>query len=122
MKVGILKETPFLPVSDSVKRAMDMTRKSLEDEGYQVVDFDITPEEYALARNTLIAMVINGTVKDLVRDFEKTGERLTMGVWTNAFYLNRSRFTQNLIKKIFRLVGLGRQATCMENVRRISPC
>jgi Asp-tRNA(Asn)/Glu-tRNA(Gln) amidotransferase A subunit family amidase len=93
IKVGILKETPFLPVSDTVKRAMQMTKKALEDDGYQVVEFEITPEEFAFARNTLIAMVINGTVWDLCKDFNKHGERLIMGVWVNAFFLARSKFT-----------------------------
>jgi Asp-tRNA(Asn)/Glu-tRNA(Gln) amidotransferase A subunit family amidase len=93
IKVGILKETPFLPVSDTVKRAIDMTKKALEDEGYQVVEFEITPEEFAFSRNALIAMVINGTVWDLCKDFYKNGERLTLGVWTNAFFLARSTIT-----------------------------
>jgi Asp-tRNA(Asn)/Glu-tRNA(Gln) amidotransferase A subunit family amidase len=91
--VGILKETPFLPVSESVKRAIDMTRKALEEDGYEVVEFDITPEEYSTARSTLIALVINGTVWELVRDFYKNGERMTLGIWVNAFFLGRSRFT-----------------------------
>jgi Asp-tRNA(Asn)/Glu-tRNA(Gln) amidotransferase A subunit family amidase len=91
--VGILKETPFLPVSDSVKRAIDMTRKALEEDGYEVVEFDITPEEFKTARSTLIALVINGTVWELVRDFYKNGERMLLGIWVNAFFLGRSRFT-----------------------------
>mgnify|MGYP006105374227 CR=1 FL=1 len=121
IKVGMLKETPFLPVSDSVKRAMEITRKALEDDGYQVVDFEITQEQYAFARNTLIALVINGTVLELCNDFIRNGERETFGVWINAFFLNRSRFERGFLRKVLRIAGLGRQADCLENVRKIPP-
>ena len=77
-------------MSDSVKRAIDITRKALEEDGYQVVDFEITPKEYAVARNSLIAMVVNGTVWELCKDFYRNGERETLGVWVNSFFLNRS--------------------------------
>ena len=46
IKVGILTETPFLEVSTSVKRAIEISRKALEKQGYQVVDFTIEPEEF----------------------------------------------------------------------------
>jgi Asp-tRNA(Asn)/Glu-tRNA(Gln) amidotransferase A subunit family amidase len=85
--VGILKETPFLPVSKSTTRAMNLAEKALRDEGYEVVPFDITPEEYALARDSLVAMVINGTAWDLCNDFEKNGERLTLAVFTNQLLM-----------------------------------
>jgi Trk K+ transport system NAD-binding subunit len=44
---------------------MEIAEKALKDQGYDVVTFDITPEEYALARNSLVSMVINGTAWDL---------------------------------------------------------
>ena len=34
IKVGVLTETEFLPVSDSVKRAIEIAKKALIDEGY----------------------------------------------------------------------------------------
>jgi len=74
IKVGILKETPFLPVSNSTLRAMDLTEKALIDEGYDVVKFEITADEYSLARDSLVAMVINGTAWDLSNDFDQNGE------------------------------------------------
>ena len=74
IKVGILKETPFLPVSNSTLRAMDLTEKALIEEGYIVVKFEITADEYSLARDSLVAMVINGTAWDLSNDFDQNGE------------------------------------------------
>ena len=56
---------------------MNLAEKALKDEGYDVVKFEITPEEYALARDSLVAMVINGTAFDLANDLVMNGERLT---------------------------------------------
>ena len=61
IKVGILTETPFLPVSASVKRAIFLAKKALLNEGYQIVDVQWTPEEYAEGRNYLIGMVASGS-------------------------------------------------------------
>lgn len=116
IKVGMLIETPFLPVSDSVKRAINLTRKALVDEGYDVVDVNWTPEEFAEARNLLIGMVASGAGPGLVRDMDKSGERLTPGVWLNIFMLKRGSFTHELIKGLMRLIGMGRAAACIEEV------
>ena len=51
IKVGIITETPYLPVSKSVKRAMGIAKDALVKLGYQVVDFDVTPEDFAKGRN-----------------------------------------------------------------------
>ena len=108
VKVGFLKETEFLPVSDTVKRAMDITRQALKEDGYEVVDFEISREHYSFARNTLIAMVINGTVWELAKDLYRNGERETFAVWINVFFLNRSSYIQRLLRGIMRAVGIGR--------------
>jgi len=49
-KIGLLTETPFMPISTASKRAIDITRKGLIAAGYEVVDFNITPEEYKKGR------------------------------------------------------------------------
>ena len=118
IKVGILKETPFLPVSKSTLRAMDIAEKALIEEGYDVVKFDITEDEYSLARDSLIAMVINGTAKDLANDFNKNGERLVLGVWTNMILMNANPCLRSIIRKILGCVGMGRTVTATKNVRK----
>lgn len=46
VKVGFIKEMDFLPVSPAVKRAMDIAKKGLEDAGYEVVDFEMSQDDY----------------------------------------------------------------------------
>ena len=60
IKIGVLTETDFLPVSNSVKRAIAISRKALENEGYQIVDVTFLPEDYAEGRNLLVGMVSTG--------------------------------------------------------------
>lgn len=118
IKVGILKETPFLPVSNSTLRAMDITEKALIDEGYEVVKFEITPDEYSLARDSLVAMVINGTAWDLGNDFNQNGEELVLGVWTNMILMRAGPCLRGIVKKVLGAVGMGRTVTATKNVRK----
>ena len=37
---------PFLPVCPAVKRAMDIAYDALEIAGYEIVDFELTEEDY----------------------------------------------------------------------------
>lgn len=53
-----------------------MARKSLEDQGYDVVDFDLTLEELELGRKYIVGMISNGTAPGLKRDIDKHGENL----------------------------------------------
>lgn len=42
--MGYFKECSFLPVTNTVKRAMDIAIKALESQGYELVEFDINEE------------------------------------------------------------------------------
>ena len=121
IKVGIFTETPFLEVSASVKRAIEITRKALEKQGYQVVDFKIEPEEFHSAKEYLIAMVANDTALALSEDFNKAGENLTLGVWTNMLLLTAGPTLRKFIRCMLRLLKMGRQADSTGNLRRIDP-
>ena len=116
IKVGILTETPFLQVSPSVKRAITLTRKALEDDGYQVVDVIWTPEEYEEARNILIGIVSAGAVPYLMKDIERTGERLLPGIALQMFLLRRGPFARWIIAKILGLIGMGRTVATTSNL------
>ena len=74
IKVGVVTEVPFLPVSPAVKRAIQISRKALEQAGYEVVDYPITQDDLDKAKNYLVAMIANLTVKYLAKDFHATGE------------------------------------------------
>jgi len=111
LKVGIVTETQFLPVSASVKRAMGIARQALIDQGYEVVDVDITAEEYAEGRNLVIGMVATGSGPGMIRDFEKSGEQLTMGTWSNLFLMQRRGLSRFLINLLLKAIGMGRLAT-----------
>jgi hypothetical protein len=60
VKIGILQESPFLPLSDSVKRAIKQTERALKDMGYYVVPFFLTDEVWEQGRKYMNAIVANG--------------------------------------------------------------
>jgi hypothetical protein len=47
-----------------------MARKALEDQGYEVVDFNLTEFELELGRKYLVTMVANTAGPALTREFE----------------------------------------------------
>lgn len=107
-KVGLLTELPFLPVSNSVKRAVGIAKAALVKEGYEVVDVTFSPEDFAEGRNLLIGMVATGAGPGLLDDFNRSGEKLTLGVWANCFLLSRGPVGKWFVGRILSLIGMGR--------------
>lgn len=68
VKVGILQESPHLPFSTSVKRAMAITEKALVGLGYQVVPFFLTEEVWNQARDYMQAYLANGFSKTMFKE------------------------------------------------------
>ena len=73
-KIGILEESSFLPVSDAVRRAMKLAKEALQRQGYDVVSFKVTEEEFMLSNKLLIGIVGTGFVPHMVRDLVDNGE------------------------------------------------
>lgn len=74
IKVGFMSETPFLGVSVATMRAIFEARQALVDEGYDVIDVNFTPDEFAEGRDLLLSMVMTGSGQVLVRDLMESGE------------------------------------------------
>lgn len=72
------------------------------------MDVLFTPEEYAEGRNLLIGMVASGVGAGMIRDFNRSGEHLTMAVWSNLFLLSTNGFPRWLINKLLGAIGMGR--------------
>jgi Asp-tRNA(Asn)/Glu-tRNA(Gln) amidotransferase A subunit family amidase len=99
---------------------MNLAEKALKDEGYDVVQFDITPEEYSLARDSVIAMVVNGTCWDLSNDFDMNGEKLTIGVHTNMLLMKAGPILRVFINMLLKAIGMGRTVVATKNVEKMS--
>lgn len=62
-------------------------------------------------------MVGTGAGPGLIKDFEESGENLTLGVWTNVFLLKQGRAGRGCIRSLLRMTGMGRQAECIAEVK-----
>ena len=69
IRVGILTEIDFLPVTAPVKRAIKITRDALTKAGFEVVEHKIDARDYARSKDFMIGMIAGGTFKHLVRDW-----------------------------------------------------
>jgi len=119
IKVGILVESPFLPVSNATKRAMDLTRRALVEEGYNVIDTLITPEEFAEGRNILLGIVVSGFAPTVIKDLEESGEVLTHEN-ANMFSLVQTNVVSRwLINHILRFSNMGRAEEILSNIKMV---
>lgn len=69
IKVGILSESSFLTCSASIKRAIKLTKAALIAHGYEVVDFNIQPEDWRASTDHFMGMVANGNTPMMLEDF-----------------------------------------------------
>ena len=65
-----------MPVSASIKRAIELTRKALVAQGYEVVNFSIESEDWRAATDHFMGMVANGNAPFMLEDFAQEGEAL----------------------------------------------
>jgi len=104
IKIGMFRQCKFLPVSKSVQRAMDITKKALEDGGYCVVDFEVTEEELQLGAKYLMGICINKSIPGTVRDCYKHGENLQLDVWMQFFFFHRGPIAKWFIYKALKML------------------
>ena len=76
VKIGILEESPFLPCTEAVKRAMKITKQALKDLGYNVVPFFLTDEVWDNARDLIASMMANGTCPGIFEEMQNESETI----------------------------------------------
>lgn len=108
IRVGIIKRIKSLPASPTVERAMELTRQALIKSGYEVVDVSGFEEDYSKANNYVVGMVANGTIRHLADDFDKTGEKVQLGLWSNILILRAGPLLRNILTTILKVAGMGR--------------
>lgn len=121
VRVGIVNEISKLPTSKSVKRAMQIARRALEEQGFEVVDCPFDADKYyGEATKYLISMIAQG-LPGLSKDMEDNGEKMTLDVMANLLLLNGSSMFQSFVRCIQSLAGMRRALPALENVRVRDP-
>ena len=115
-KVGVFVQSQFLPVSKSVKRAMQMTKDALESQGFEVVPFKVTEEEFALGRKYLLG-IATGTLQLIERDLIKYGEPMQLDNWVSFFLVNRSPQFRWCLHKLMSVIGMERGVKVLKHVK-----
>lgn len=74
LKIGILKESSFVPCSASVRRAMKLAEKAVRALGYDVVEYSYPEHVWRESTDLLIGILANGDVPTLIEDLDAAGE------------------------------------------------
>ena len=94
IKIGIANYHTKLCPTTSVRRAVQITRKALEDLGYEVVDFDISSDVLQEYRDTFFAMAANGPAQTVIRDTKEACETMLSSLKNNMKIIEASDFTR----------------------------
>ena len=119
MKVGMVTLDPFMPVTNSVKRALKMTEQALKEMGYEVVPFLITADEWRNYRDLLVGMFANGSALRQAYDLINSGETILPPLMKNITILKAGVFKRWIIdfalkyilnsRRLFENLNKGRQ-------------
>ena len=76
VRIGFLAESPLVLVSESSKRALMETRKTLERKGYEIVDVSFSDDFWQMCRDTLYSMVANGNCQAMFDEIDDSCETI----------------------------------------------
>jgi len=76
IKIGVLTECEFLPLSKAVKRAMEESADAARRLGFQVVPFTISEQDYLECNDAFMAIVSNTGADEMVKDMKESCETL----------------------------------------------
>ena len=88
VKIGMLADSPNLPVSPAVKRALKMARDALTAAGFNVVDVTLPKMYWDRAKTYFMAMIRNGNSLHMLHDFEGIGEAMVPALRKTAMLMN----------------------------------
>ena len=88
--IGFLQESPLLPVSPSVRRAMKMAKDALQERGFKVVPFELTAVEWQEGRDFMQGIMTNGITPRILIDLAQECETLMNHITVQIKTLDQS--------------------------------
>lgn len=77
IKIGMLQESPFVPIGPSTKRAMYLMEMTLRKLGFEVVPFFLTDDVWQQGRDFMHAIQANGVTPKIMKDAQLNYEALS---------------------------------------------
>jgi hypothetical protein len=84
---------------------MQIAKKALEDQGYEVVPFNFTIEEVVEIKNIYIGLLSNVYAGPLLRESYRNFERPKSMYFLTNIYYNANFLTRALLKTVLYLLG-----------------
>lgn len=63
-----------MPVTKAVERATQLALNALEEQGYTLVPFELTPEETKLSRNIMVGLLVNKLIGPMFQTLDRNYE------------------------------------------------
>jgi len=97
IRIGILEESPHLPVSAAVKRAIAETEAACRRLGYETVKFKFAAEDWDLMRDIFMCVAANELNKGTLKELSDSGEKMMPNLKTFRMLLNSNFITRRFL-------------------------
>lgn len=115
-----MQESPFLPASDAIRRGIKLAKDALVKQGYEVVDFRMSQDEYRASVDLFLGMMVNGNSPFMVEDFEGEGEAFMRALQDNKTILYAGFMKRWLIDTLLKLSGRERVCRILDAARLLT--
>eukprot|EP00355_Strombidium_rassoulzadegani_P009491 CAMPEP_0168627688 /NCGR_PEP_ID=MMETSP0449_2-20121227/11408_1 /TAXON_ID=1082188 /ORGANISM="Strombidium rassoulzadegani, Strain ras09" /LENGTH=306 /DNA_ID=CAMNT_0008669985 /DNA_START=797 /DNA_END=1714 /DNA_ORIENTATION=- len=119
IKIGIIQESPFLPVSAAVKRAVHTAETALKELGYRVEPFLFEEDVWRMQRDIFYQIYSNKVVSPVVDSLKANSEDLSEGLSVFDEQLNPQSTFLAWLASLFRRSG-DREKKVKERMGRLS--
>mmetsp|Transcript_16028 Transcript_16028/g.24875 ORF Transcript_16028/g.24875 Transcript_16028/m.24875 type:complete len:479 (+) Transcript_16028:495-1931(+) len=119
IKVGLHYGNTMMPVSKSVRRALDLAKDKLTDLGYEVVPFEITEDMYKNCRDILLTIIANGVFDNTVNDIENAYESPPFGLKIFKFVMRSGKLMRSFLDFMIK-AGSKREHVFLSKLRYTS--
>jgi Asp-tRNA(Asn)/Glu-tRNA(Gln) amidotransferase A subunit family amidase len=120
IRVGYLESLQSIPCSESMKRAMRLSKKALEDAGYEIVPIDIPIDELLEHRDVFIGLISNAYMGPMLARLEEEAEtELPIYTFPKLYYIS-GPITRFMIRCMFKLANNPRNLRLIKNLKPLS--
>ena len=116
-KIGVLKESPHLKVSDAVQRAMRVTERALIEHGYQIEYISFDDEIWRDSREIFLNIAANALSPSVIEELAREGEELLPQFNGLKFILRANRVIRFILDVFFKVSNQGRKYTQLNGLR-----
>ena len=120
VRVGYFDSIDYVPTTVAMKRAFNIAKVALEQQGFELVPIKIPEADITEARDLFISLVVNFSLGKMIKLLDANYEAPLNCYKLSVMFFKANFFTRNLILSVLRLTGNKRIADAGKNIAPLS--